>query len=224
MKLRSILVMLSLLAFLSASVGGYLYYATLKDSTFKEAKRQAATRAEMIRKNLSSFLSENIRPAKTLAGMQTCQNALAHPAPVSLSRTNATLDHFKSTLAVDVCYLMDAYGTTVASSNRDDPDSFVGKNFSFRPYFNEAIEGTPSSYLALGTTSHKRGVYYSHPVYEQGRGAPIGVAVIKASIELVEKELPPDPDEIVLVSDPRGVIFISNRKKLALPLFKKTVC
>ncbi len=38
------------------------------------------------------------------------------------------------------------------------------------------------------------------------------MVVIKASIELVEKELVAAPDEIVLVTDPQGIVFISNRK------------
>jgi C4-dicarboxylate-specific signal transduction histidine kinase len=128
-----------------------------------------------------------------------------------LKKANAMLDHFKTTLDVDVCYLMNAFGNTTASSNRNDPDSFVGKNFSFRPYFQEVIKSTPSTYLALGITSSKRGVYYSHPVYEKNRGAPIGVVVIKASIELIERELNPSSDEVILVTDPKGVVFISNR-------------
>ncbi len=211
MRLRSILIVLSLLAFLSFPIGGYLYYSFLQDSTFKEAQRQAATRTEIIRKNLSSFLSENIRPVKTLAGMKTFQDLLLSPGRDSQEQTNAMLDHFRASLGVDVCYLMDALGNTVASSNRQAADSFVGKNFAFRPYFKEAMEGTPSTYLALGTTSLKRGVYCSHPVYEKGRGAPIGVVVIKASIERVEKELNPVPGEIILVADPKGVVFISSR-------------
>ena len=213
MKLRSILVILSLLAFLSFPLGGYLYYASLGESTFKEARRRAATRTEVIRRSLSSFLSENIRPVKTMAGMKSFQTYLLRPDKASYTRTNELLDHFRASLDVDVCYLMDALGNTVASSNRGAPDSFVGENFAFRPYFQEAMGGTPSSYLALGTTSYRRGVYCSHPVYEKGRGSPIGVAVIKASIELVEKELAPVPGEIILVTDSRGVIFISNRKE-----------
>ena len=70
MKLRLILLVLSLLAFLSASTGGYLYYSSLKESAQKESERQTSTRAEMIRKNLSSFLSENIKPVKTISGMR----------------------------------------------------------------------------------------------------------------------------------------------------------
>jgi PAS domain S-box-containing protein len=212
MKLRLILLLLSLFAFLSASTGGYLYYSSLKTSAFQEAERQAVTRAELIRKNLSSFLSENIKPVKTLAGIHALQAPLIKPDQNSLAKANAMLDHFRATLNEDVCYLMDTLGNTIASSNRNDADSFVGENFSFRPYFQHAIQGKPYTYMALGITSGKRGVYYSHPVYKNGKGDPIGIVVIKASIESIEKELATISDEIVLVTDPHGIVFISNRK------------
>ncbi|MEW6670058.1 MAG: PAS domain S-box protein [Thermodesulfobacteriota bacterium] len=201
------------MAFLSASIGGLLYYSSLKESALNEAKRLTLARTEVIEKNLSAYLSENVRPVKSLAGMKEFQDLLLKKDADSLAKANALLDHFKSTLAVDVCYLMDIYGNTVASSNRRDPDSFVGENFSFRPYFKEAAEGTPYNYLALGITSGKRGAYYSHPVYKNKRGAPIGVVVIKASIEHIERELSLSPDEIMLVTDPMGIVFISNRNE-----------
>jgi len=212
-KLRLILLVLSLLTFLSASTGGYFYYSSLKKSAFHEVERQAATHAEMIKKNLSSFLSENIKPSKTLAGMDEFIAALTKPNDNSIAKANAMLDHFNASLKTDVCYLMDTNGNTIASSNRRDPDSFVGDNFSFRPYFQKAIQGTPATYLALGVTSDKRGDYYSHPVNKKGQKHPMGVVVIKASIGRVEKELPPFTDEIVLVVNPDGIIFISNYKE-----------
>jgi len=213
MKLRIILLVLSLLAFLSASTGGYFYYSSIKKSAFNEAKRQAVAHLEMIKKSLSSFLSENVKPVKTLAGMQQLRDALSHIDAVSLSKANAVLDHFKNTLDAGVCYLMNRDGFTVASSNRYDQDSFVGKNFAFRPYFKQAIQGKPAIYLALGVASGKRGAYYSHPIYGNSQNAPLGIVVIKASIELIEKEIETSHNEIVLVTDPHGVIFISNRKE-----------
>ncbi|MGD8650364.1 MAG: PAS domain-containing protein, partial [Desulfobacterales bacterium] len=213
MKLRIILVVLSLLAFLSASTGGYLYYSSLKESALREAERQADLRLRTIKKNLTIFLAENVKPVKTLAGMETVRLALTLPDIQNLPAADATLDHFKSTLAADVCYLMNADGQTIASTNRDAPDSFVGQNFAFRPYFKQAILGRPSTYLALGTTSGKRGAYYSHPVFAQNGSGPVGIVVIKASIELIESQLGRELDEIVLVNDPHGVIFISNRNE-----------
>ena len=213
MKLRLILLVLSFLAFLSASTGGYLYYSALKKAAFKEAERQAIARVRTIQKNLSSFLSENIKPVRTLAGIKELSQILILPDDTdALKNANAILDHFNETLNVEVCYLMDPKGNTIASSNRGAPDSFVDKNFDFRPYFKQAIQGRPATYLALGITSERRGAYFSHPVFKKDGQSPLGVAVIKASIELVEKELDTASDEIVLVTDPLGIIFISNHK------------
>ena len=108
---------------------------------------------------------------------------------------------------------MDPSGQTIASTNRDAPDSFVGQNFAFRPYFKHAISGIPSTYLALGTTSGKRGAYYGQPVFAENGYTPVGIVVIKASIELIESQLGTEMDEIVMVNDPHGVIFISNHKE-----------
>jgi PAS domain S-box-containing protein len=211
MKLRLILLVLSLLSFLSVSVGGYLYYSTLRETAFHEAERQSLNRLVAIKKNLSASLSENVKPVRVLAGMKEIRETLIRPAAGSLAQANAMLDYFQRTLGAEVCYLMDSRGNTIASSNRNAPDSFVGTNFAFRPYFQEAISGSPSTYLAIGITSKRRGAYYSYPVYGN-RGAPLGVAVIKASIEHIEEELVTDRDEIVLVANPQGIVFISSRK------------
>jgi PAS domain S-box-containing protein len=219
MKLRSILLILSLLAFLSASTGGFLYYSALNDSAFTAAERQAESRLDMITKNLSSFLSENIKPVRAMAGMAALSHALVSRDETAIQSANEMLDHFNETLATDVCYLMDWTGKTIASSNRLAPDSFVGQNFAFRPYFQHAIRAIPSTHLALGTASGRRGAYFSHPVYTDEPGTPAGVAVIKASIELIEKELSPPEVETILVIDPHGVIFISNRPEWLYNLF-----
>ena len=212
MKLRVILIVLSLLAFLSTSIGGYLYHASLKESTFKEANVQTALQLETIRNHLSSFLGGNLKSARVLAGLEELQKAILRLDDGSLKKANTILDHFKSALDVNVCYLVDGSGKTIASSNRGASDSFVGKNYAFRPYFRKAIEGSTSLYMALGVTSKKRGVYYSHPVYGKNSGTPIGVAVIKASIAPLEKEFKHVYEGIVMLTDPHGIVFISNRQ------------
>ena len=213
MKLRQILLVLSLLAFLSAITGGYLYYATMKNIAFREAEKQAINRILAVQNSLSALLSQNTGPVQTLAGMPAIRAFLASGAARDLASTNAVLDHFRETLGADVCYLMNRRGLTIASSNRNAPDSFVGRNFSFRPYFQEAIGGRQATYLALGITSRKRGSYASFPVYLNGAKRPAGVAVIKASIQFVERKLGPSADEILVVTDPQGIVFIANNPK-----------
>jgi len=212
MRLRLILLVLALLAFLSTAVGGYLYYDSLWESAFQEAEQQAEIRVEMLRINLSNMISANIPPARVLANTPSIIEALKDPSPIRLAHANATLDRFKDNLKVDVCYLMDKNGLTIASSNRDDPDSFVGHNFDFRPYFQEAMNRQSATYLALGTTSGKRGAYCSSPVFISRHQTPAGAVVIKASIDHIEGELGLGPEDILLVTNPVGVIFISNRE------------
>jgi PAS domain S-box-containing protein len=212
MKLRLILLVLALLAFLSTTIGGYLYYNSTWESAFQEAEQQGEIRVEMLRINLSNMISANIPPARVLASIPSIINALKAPSPTSMAFANATLDRFRDNLKVDVCYLMNKEGLTIASSNRNDPDSFVGHNFNFRPYFKDAMNQQSATYLALGTTSGKRGAYCSCPVYFQSGQDPAGVVVIKASIDQVEEELGLGPEDILLVTNPVGVIFISNRE------------
>ena len=212
MKLRLILLILSLMAVVFASAGGFFYYNSLEKEAFREAESQTIIRLERINKNLASLLSEYHKPVRILAGMEELKELLSRYNPEALVAANSTLDHFKNTLQADVCYLMDNMGNTVASSNRNDPDSFVGQNFSFRPYFQMAIRGQAASYLALGTTSGKRGVYFSYPVYGYGKESPDGIVVIKGSIEMIEREIGFSEDEIVIVTDSNGIIFISNRQ------------
>ena len=188
MKLRVILLLISLLAVLSAVTGGSLYYSALRESAFKEADRQAATRLKLLRKTISSHLSANTNPVRALAGMDQLLEMLVRPGPEAQDRANAVLDLFKESLGVDVCYLMDYKGDTIASSNRDDPDSFVGENFHFRPYVRLALAGRAATYLAVGATSGRRGVYSSHPVSVKDRTDPAGIVVVKASIERIENQ------------------------------------
>lgn len=224
MKLRMILIVLSLMAFLSAWTGGYLYYSSLKKSALEEANRQAVFHTETIKSHLSYFLHENLNSVKALAGLKELPNALSKKDEGALARTHSILDHFKNTYQVDVCYLIDRDGNTLASSNRNASDSFVGQNYAFRPYFQHAIKGDPASYMgymALGVTSGRRGIYYSHPVYEDGQDTPAGVAVIKAPIDPMEREFVKDYEGIVMLTDPHGIVFITNRHEWVLHTLSK---
>ena len=63
-----------------------------------------------------------------------------------------------------MCYLQDVHGQAIASSNRGDPDSFVGHSFAFRPYFQQALRGSWGHYVALGAVTGKGAYWVSYPV------------------------------------------------------------
>ncbi|NOX32379.1 MAG: PAS domain S-box protein [Deltaproteobacteria bacterium] len=221
MRLRLIILILALFAFLSASAGGLLYYHSFRKAAFQKTEADAYSRLKLLTDQLSSYLSEHIKPVKTLSGIKELKEVLKDTSLESIYQANLILDNFTESLDLEVSYLMDKNGITLCSSNRNARDSFVGKDFSFRPYYKKAINGKPATYLALGTTSIKRGVYYSHPVYGRNHSDIIGVAVIKASVEFVETKLFPKSRNTLLFINPDGVIFISNKDDLRFKLLWK---
>lgn len=105
-------------------------------------------------------------------------------------------------------YLLNIDGTTIAASNWSLETSFVGLNFAFRPYFQQAMKGKQGDYFALGSTSGRRGYYYSYPV--QHAGEMIGVVVVKMDISSIEKDWS-EKSLHFLVTDPHGIAFISTQ-------------
>ena len=112
------------------------------------------------------------------------------------------------TLGVSDVYLMDIGGTTIAASNYRKDTSFVGRNYGFRPYFRQALEGGLGRYFARGTTTGQRGYFFAAPVLDQTR--IVGVLAVKFLVDPFEQSWQGGTSEII-VSDLNGVIFMSSR-------------
>lgn len=135
--------------------------------------------------------------------------ALASQAkPIDYRRANLHLEQVNSVLGTRDAYLMNSTGVTIAASNWQTSTSFIGRNFNFRPYFVKAMSGELGQYFALGSTSKKRGFYYSYPV--RHRGEILGVIVVKIDLNEIEQDWNEQNIELI-VSDEDGVIFISTR-------------
>ena len=53
------------------------------------------------------------------------------------ARANELLNDISTQTGAVVMYLLDTHGDTLATSKWDKNDSFIGRNFAFRPYFSE---------------------------------------------------------------------------------------
>jgi diguanylate cyclase (GGDEF)-like protein/PAS domain S-box-containing protein len=183
-------------------------------------------RQEIIGENRASALTISIYVSSTLTYLKGAVKSLAGSpwiAPTLLSKgvqdiehANSALDRYNSALGASVSYLMDANGVAVASSNRNDPDSFVGKSYRFRPYFQEAFRGNPYSYFALGITSGKRGFYTSYPVRDR-IGKVVGVVTMKKDLDEMETFFSKYP--FCSFISPDGIIFLSSTPAMILKSF-----
>ncbi len=132
---------------------------------------------------------------------------LTPDSPAALQRANALLRRVREQTGADVIYLMDTEGVTRAASNHDQADSFVGRNFSFRPYFQMAVQGQLGRFFGLGTTSGKRGYFYASAVREGER--LLGVLVVKVDLDYTERLWGRTPEQL-LVTDENGVIILTS--------------
>jgi C4-dicarboxylate-specific signal transduction histidine kinase len=106
-------------------------------------------------------------------------------------------------------FVMDATGTTLASSNWQDPDSRLGKNYKFRPYFQDAMKTGEGAYYAIGATGGIPGYYLAHRI--DTAAGHTGVAVVKVFLEPLEVVWRAAGENVGLV-DHAGVIFLSDVK------------
>jgi two-component system C4-dicarboxylate transport sensor histidine kinase DctB len=124
-----------------------------------------------------------------------------------LQRVNEELRLTAESLKASDVYLMDTTGLTIAASSYRKELSFVGRNFGYRPYFTQAVEGGLGRFFALGTTSGERGYFYAYPV-EVGQRI-IGVVAVKFLVAPFE-EAWRGGDHLVIVRDLNGVVFMSS--------------
>ncbi len=135
---------------------------------------------------------------------------LRNPGDTTTRRVNILLEATASAIDVSDLYVMDRQGLTLAASNWRRERTFVGKNFSYRPYYRDAIEGRAGQFFGLGTTSGRRGYYYSNPVRDGG--SIIGAMVAKIEVQPLEKLW--RGDGVLALTDEFGIVFLSSEPDL----------
>lgn len=133
---------------------------------------------------------------------------LRHPGdPALTAKVNRYLAAVNADAHINTLYVMNLQGTTLAASNWNTPISFVNANFSFRPYFIDAMKSGRGAFYGLGTTSKQAGYFYAERIYADGK--PIGVATVKINLDGIE-DVWKQGAETVLVADANGVVFLTS--------------
>ena len=213
MNKKHFLYSLPMILLLIVAVAGW--FAT--DYLGNKARQEIISESQAAVLTLSTYVSStfiNIEgAAKSLAGSPWIASALLSKREQDIEHANSALDRYNSAINASVSYLMNADGMTVASSNRKDPDSFVGKSYRFRPYFQEAAKGQPDRYFALGITSGNRGFYASYPVQNR-LGKVLGVVTMKKDIDDMGTFFRKYP--FCFLISPDGIIFLASKPAMVL--------
>ncbi|CAO3379162.1 sensor histidine kinase [Azospirillum argentinense] len=181
------------------------------DNAAESLREQGAAQLSLYESNLRTELERHAAVPMVLARDQEVADLLRDPSPERVDRLNRKLEAIAATLKASALYVMNGTGTTVAASNWNTAPSFVGQNFSYRPYFQSAMERGEGHHFALGTTSLVPGYYTAQRVVAENRtdGRPAGVVVLKVGFQELERAWSHGREK-VLVSDRDGVVFITN--------------
>ena len=125
-----------------------------------------------------------------------------------MTPVNRFLEEANSIAGSTAVYVMDTTGIVRAASNWRKENSFVGLDFSFRPYFQDAVRGRQGRFYGVGVTAGMPGYYLSHPIRRHGK--VVGVAVAKIVLSPLES-IWQEGGENLFVSDPNGVIVLASR-------------
>jgi len=128
--------------------------------------------------------------------------------PQTAQIANLYLERVNNRSGAAALYVLDRTGVTVASSNWNTPDSFVGEDYSFRPYYSLALAGNEGFFFGIGVTTGRAGVFISNPIFQNGE--IIGVVVVKLELDEVEMNWQ-EGGETVFVADADGVITLTSR-------------
>jgi two-component system C4-dicarboxylate transport sensor histidine kinase DctB len=177
-------------------------------SYMQEASAQANTALRLAVSALSGHLNRYQALPALIADHDDVKELVTRPRDRRLrAAVNDYLKEINGLLRSSDIYVITPDGDTIAASNYDGPASFIGENFSYRPYFQDALRGEQSRFYALGTTSLKRGYYFGSPVRVGGEIR--GVIVFKVDIETIEASWR-GGEYRIFVSDPEGIIFMSG--------------
>jgi two-component system C4-dicarboxylate transport sensor histidine kinase DctB len=165
----------------------------------KEAANAATLRAAYLQSEIERFRLVPITLADDsdiVAGLAGSRDALR--------RVDRKLAALARTTRAAQIYLLDARGTTLASSNAASATSFIGQNYAFRNYVRNAAAHGAAAQFALGTISDRPGLYLSR----RTRGG--GYVVVKLEFDRIEREWARLGD-ITFVTGREGIVLITSR-------------
>lgn len=190
---------------MSNSLGSWIGYQNLEQLVRNELFRYSSL--------LEDLVGRHQVMAPILASDQLFLKLVQSPSDPTIVLANQKLKTFSERLQMSSeIYVMDNTGRTLAASNWDQAASFVGMNFSFRPYFQQALTGSEGFYFALGTTSKVRGFYFSSPIMDGDQ--VMGVLALKINVNELEAlwKVPGSQHLFdLVVTDKDSVVFLSTQ-------------
>lgn len=186
---------------------------TIRASALESLESEGLAAAQSRALTLESILDRQGAVVAILSDDASVKEILRGGAPGNPDALSAKLERLRAATQSTVLYLLDRTGRTVAASNWNRADSFVGHDYSFRDYFRRA--DPTAMEFALGTVSGQPGLYLSHDVRDGGM--VLGVVVVKVEFSTLEAAWALSPNAThVTEADGRVIITTDAARRFTI--------
>ena len=207
MRMRMLLLLLSALAVLTAT---FLAWEFVSGRQLQVLKDRAANGLTLKSGGVLAEIERYRNLPFVLGQDERIQRLLDRPDDAQLANAaNRYLETVNRSPKSDQFFVLNAEGTTLASSNWQAPTSFVGVSYKFRPYFRDAMAQGEGHHYGVGVTTGIPGYFLARRI-ETAAGT-LGVVVVKVDVSALEKTWAAAGEHTALVDDV-GMIFLSSVK------------
>ena len=192
---------------LVTSLASWFSYHVARNLVLHKQEAQLEQSLLLTKRSITTEI-DRFRSLPAIVGEDARVRALAtDTSRGAIDAANAYLERIvKQTGPADL-YVLNAAGLTLAASNHATPQSFVGHDYSFRPYFRDALFTGNGRFYAIGVTTRKPGYFLSSRI--DIAGAQPVVVVVKADLSPLEAAWAAAGVRIA-IADRAGVVFLSG--------------
>lgn len=164
-------------------------------------------RLDMYKSTLNSTIEQYYILPYMLSTDKTIRKSIIDKDGVQKHLLNEKMEFLNSQLKTAAIFILDTQGKAIASSNWKESGSYVEQNYSYRPYYKQAMAGQSGKFYGIGGTTNIPGFFLSTGIKENG--IIIGVVVVKISLNEIEKAWS-DGLENIIITDEHNIIFLSS--------------
>lgn len=190
------------------SVAVWATFAWFHQVALQDAQAQGNAAMQRLASDLMVSVDKFEHLPYLVGAEQTLTRALLGPDDTDrIAQANRYLVFAQKRTDVAAVYLMDTDGHTLAASNWDQPSTFVGRNYRFRPYFQDAMTGSTGRFYAVGATTGEPGFFIAAPIFQAA--SVIGVVAVKIDLNAFEEKWRAEGLQLAL-SDDKGILFLTT--------------
>ncbi|WP_296524096.1 ATP-binding protein [Rhodoplanes sp.] len=192
----------------AAAAVAYLVYNLELDGSIRKLRGSADHRLDLYAASLEREIEKYAKFPYVIGFHPDVIARLRDPSDATLlHKVNIYLETLNHRIGTAVVYILDRKGRVGASSNWNEPDSFVGLDLSYRPYYRNAVIDRVERFYGIGTIGNRPGYYLATALHENG--VIVGTGVVKIDLEQLELSWS-SAESPAILTDEHGVISLSS--------------